>query len=208
MATRNVITRSRKTMRVKFPSRKNNCMVFCESLLERDVVRWLELSPNVVSYREQPVKVSYYDQLGNHKEYVPDFEVIFDDESQLHIEVKPANKLKNKALQQKYLMIAQRYEELGLNFQIITDEYVRAEPLLSNLQMLAYHSRRNVDSNSLDDIIQKFRSITECTMKEAVTLTGDENTIYWLIGRGYLKADLNQPLNQSSMVRLRKGDQS
>ncbi len=44
MAVRKVITRGKQTFRVKFFSRKNDCMIHCESMLEADSARFLAFS--------------------------------------------------------------------------------------------------------------------------------------------------------------------
>lgn len=59
-----------------------------ESLLEQDAILLLEFSWGVLSYREQPALIEYHD--GNKvREYYPNFELVLEDGSPVHLEVKP-----------------------------------------------------------------------------------------------------------------------
>ncbi|MGQ4648881.1 hypothetical protein [Lyngbya aestuarii] len=46
----------------KFPSLKMNAVIWWESQLERDYIYLLEIDPEVLSYGEQPLTISYTDK--------------------------------------------------------------------------------------------------------------------------------------------------
>ncbi len=58
-----------------FESEKLRRSVACESLQELSVARWLNRSPDVVWFQEQPVKVPYSFK-GKSRSYYPDFAVV------------------------------------------------------------------------------------------------------------------------------------
>lgn len=204
MSVRQVMTRSQKTMRVKFPSQKNNRMIFCESLLERDVARWLELSSQVTSFREQPSIEIYYDEEGNARRYIPDFEATFSDDSVLHIEVKPASTLKRKKVSKKYELIARRYEELGRRFRIITDDLVRCEPLHGNLKLLFLHSRCPIKKDDIERMIGRLSMNNFLTVADAARSIGGENHVYRLLALGFLSTDFQNGIGLDSPVWICK----
>lgn len=204
MSVRQVMSRSQKTMRVKFPSQKNNRMIFCESLLERDVARWLELSPQVTSFCEQPSLEIYYDDEGNARKYIPDFEVNFSDDSVLHIEVKPASKLKRNDVSKKYELIARRYEELGRRFRIITDDQVRCEPLHGNLKLLFLHSRCPIKKDDLERMLGRLTIKSISTVADAARSIGGENHVYRLLALGFLDTDFQNSIGPDSLVWICK----
>ena len=92
MKARKVITRSSRKTTVKFPSKKLDRMVECESLIERDACFLIEYSPGFKYYQEQPALVMYESQ-NEMKEYYPDFGITFRSGATLHIEVKPDSEL-------------------------------------------------------------------------------------------------------------------
>lgn len=204
MAVRNIMSRSSKKMRVKFPSRKNQRMVFCESTLEHDVARWLELDPLVVSFREQPSRETYYDEAGKSFTYFPDFEAVMNDDSVLHIEVKPASKLNNPALRYKYELIANRYCEQDRAFRIVTDEFIRVEPFAGNLKLLHSHYRRRPEPNEISDLLAQlgkhvFHTFSDVAQRISI------KSVFRLLALGILQTDVHIKIDMNSPVWLDGG---
>lgn len=211
MTVRKVITRSKKTFRVKFPSKKNKCMIHCESILERDAALYLEMSHQVKSYKAQPSVETYYDNELVARLYFPDFEAILTDDSSVHIEVKPSSKLSRPDLKGKLEAIFRRYQEQGRRFRILTEKDVRSEPLHSNLKLLAYHTREQINAQKFEALKQVLKQLTSITIAKAAAIIGEEKDVYSLIASGYLATNLNQPINQSSLIWIRnhlQGDEN
>jgi len=137
MLARKVVTRRGRRFRGYFPSRKLHRMVAWESLLERDAILLLEVSPGVVSFQEQPTLIRYF----NGKvfcDYYPDFEVVLSDGSVFHLEVKTTSKLNTPKVATQFTAIAAHYQEKGFGFRIVTEQELQREPLLSNAQDLSH----------------------------------------------------------------------
>lgn len=142
MRVRKVVTRSGKRFRGKSPSLKLNRMVHWESTLERDAILHFEYHPLVLSYQEQPSIEIYYDKEGEQHRYFPDFRLTFRDGEDMYVEVKPLRFLITKVVQDKLQAVAKRFEEQGRRFRVMTEDDIRRQPLLANLQKLRSSSKR------------------------------------------------------------------
>ncbi len=203
MTVRKVITRSKKTFRVKFPSLKNNCMVYCESILESHCALLFEISPHVKTYIAQPSIENYYCELGLSHKYFPDFKVVFEDDSELDVEVKPKSKLLRLAVNKKLEAIAKRYKETGRRFRILTEEAIQPEPFHSNLKKLKYHRKLKKGS----DQYKKYKYLLETkifsTVAQAGQILGGENFVFDFIASGFLATEWNKALGSTSKVWIR-----
>ncbi len=204
MTVRKAITRGKQTFRVKFPSRKNDCMVHCETILEADTARFLEISPHVRGYRAQPSVEIYYDQDGEPRRYYPDFRAVLTDDSEVDIEVKPERRLRDPRVKAKISAVIKRYAELGRSFRIFTDREVRAEPLYGNLQLIFRHSRTPVDEDRLRLFKKRIKQQGCGNVAEAARVLGGEQHVYRLISEGFLGIDFNQSIIHESRVWIRE----
>lgn len=203
MKGRKAITRSKQTFRVKYPSRKNKSTVHCESLLEADAASFLEISPHVKRYAAQPGLVTYYAEDGEPLRYYPDFRVVLQDESEVDIEVKPKARLDSPRIRRKLELLVRRYADLGRRFRVLTDEYLRAEPLRSNLQLISRHSRHIVSKSKLQSLRLRAQRATFETFSEASLALGGEPSVYQLLRDGHLAINLNAPINADSRIWIR-----
>lgn len=200
MRVRKVVTRSGKRFRGKFPSRKLNRMVHWESMLERDAILHFEYHPLVLSYQEQPSIEIYYDKDGEQHRYFPDFRLTFRDGEDLYVEVKPSRLLTTKVVRDKLQAVAKRFEEQGRRFRVMTEDDIRRQPLLTNLQKLHASSKRAA------------REMPDAQM--AKTLTGGPSwklgnlalqllgvhKVLRLVRSNYLQIDLEKPLSDDRDV--------
>lgn len=136
MAVRNVMSRSSRKFRVKFPSKKLNRMVACESLLELDAALHFEFSPGIVSFQEQPAMI-HYEHDGATRRYFPDFELVMRNGEVVYVEVKPKTKLSSPQLASKLTAIGEHYNRKNQRFLVLTDAVLRQQPRLNNLRLLA-----------------------------------------------------------------------
>lgn len=209
MPVRKVITPSGRGYRGYEPSKKMGRMIACESALEQDAVRLFEFSPGVVKIEEQPEKIQFY-VAGEQCTYFPDFEVVLIHGEIIHIEVKPASKLKKRALKDRFEKIAQHYASKNRKFRILTDTEIRAEPRLSNLKLLAYHRREcDRDGSELSEWIKQFSMLPAKTIAGATAVLGDIAKVYRLIASGFLRCDLSKPITPESLITFTmKGEQN
>lgn len=206
MAVRKVVTRSGRTVRGYFPSRKMGTMIPWESLLERDAILLLEFSPEVLKYRGQPARVPF--QLnGVIKHCIPDFEVEFTDGLISHIEVKPAKKLAKPEIAIRYAAIRAHYETTDIWYQILTEKELRNPVRLENFQLLGYHLPRPEDEFDLMDAQQKLLLLPTKTVAGAAAVLGDIKMVYRLIAANYLICNFDQPISPSTSISYRfKGE--
>lgn len=202
MRVRKVVTRSGKRFRGKFPSQKMNKMVHWESLLERDAIFHFEYHPLVVKYQEQPSIEFYYDQYGEQHRYIPDFLVTFKDDSELLVEIKYVCDLANKKARDKYQAIAQRFEEQGRRFRVMTEVDIRREPLLSNLQHIHRGGKRIAQAESEFHLARTLASGSRWTLVNVVAQLKGLHNVLRLVRSNHLLINLEVPLSDDSDVFL------
>lgn len=128
MLSRKVVTRSGRGFRGYFPSKKLNRHVQFESILERDAIKFFEKSSEVLSYREQPTVIYYY-QNDIQRKYYPDFELELIGDVLVHVEVKPSIHLATVKLSAKYHLIATTYQKRQEIFIVLTEVELRESPI-------------------------------------------------------------------------------
>lgn len=204
MRVRKVVTRRGRHIRGYFPSKKLNRMVAWESLLEKDALLLMELSPGVLSYQEQPEAISYWDGQAMCG-YVPDLRVNLCNETSLLVEVKPVEELERPSVRAKYQQIAQHLQEQGEHFLILTDQEIRQEPQYSNLCRLLYHYNHSPSLlPSARGMGMQLKGREQATIQDCLGLFGASVT-YALIAKGLLVADLSLALTPASPVHLPEG---
>lgn len=203
MLARPVITRRGRRFRGYFPSKKMGRMVAWESLLELDAILLLEISQGVVSYQEQPALIQYA-QGTEQREYYPDLEVILNDGSLLHLEVKASRELDKPDIAGKYQAIAADYVHRDFPFRVVTEQEIRREPLLSNAQLL-FSLLRHPSPIDLDTT--RLEEMSFPTSFESAAATLGRKTLLRLIAYGHLACDITQPLEGGNLIDLAKGDQ-
>lgn len=206
MLSRKIITRSGRRFRGKFPSTKLGRMVAWESLLERDAILLMELSPGILSYQEQPAIIEYFDGTRICK-YFPDFELVTRDGSHTHLEVKPSAELLKPEIRSKYACIAEQYQANQHDFRIATEIEIRREPLFSNLESLAYFHQHPGHLLPTTKELDEFFQGEEKLLDECDRVLGIASTRR-LIAIGRLICDLDLPLTAGTSVYLFKGEQN
>lgn len=199
MLSRNALTRSGRGFRMRIPSSKLARMVECESILEGDVALLLEYSPGVVSYREQPALIQYWDgeQMRN---YFPDFEAVLLDGSRIHIEAKHSHKLAKPRLADKYRAIATHYQRTPVQYRIITELECQQEPLHSNLRRLSY-LRIKVTAEPLPsrEVLSRLLGNAPATLASLEASLGAAVT-WRLLAIGLLHCDLTTEITPATIV--------
>lgn len=200
MPVRKVVRPTGRGVRGYFPSRKMGRMVAWESTLERDLVLHLEMSPGVLRYHEQPVKI-YYEDDGELRLYIPDFEVVLCDGEIIHMEVKPSRKLAQPDFARKYAKIRRHYADMEMGYRILTEKEIRVEPRLSSLQTLFQYLPR-LDGENLEPHLESFRLLPAKTITGAAAVCGGETHVYRLIAAGHVVCDFSKPLSGHSAIQL------
>jgi len=108
-----------------FKSYKNNKQLAFESILERDFFMLLEFDGDVVSFKEQPLRINYQLKAKNTR-YTPDVLVTYKDGSQKIFEVKYQSDLdSDPQLQQKISILKEEIaRQMSLSFETFTDAQI------------------------------------------------------------------------------------
>lgn len=204
MHSRNVMTRAGRGFRTKFPSRKLGRTVAAESIPECDAILLLEFSPGVLSYREQPALIQYWDG-DTIRKYYPDFEVVLVTGELIHLEIKTAKELAKPITQAKYRAIAADYSRRGHGFRILTDKDLRQGNLYKNLKRLASYLHVKPAATSLSEWRRRFGR-TAVEFSSVATDLGEAEVLR-LIAWGFAHGDLRLPLCGDTRIQLiNKGD--
>jgi hypothetical protein len=177
-------------------------MVHCESGIERDYAYVLKYDPMVVSFEEQPCKISYfYDQKEHY--YIPDFAVYWRHKQPSLIECKPASKLDDPENLRKWTAARLWCEQNHYTFELVTETALqRLGTLLSNIKHLAGYGHQKctpqVEEYLMRTVQAENRALSVAELVERhpqYNPTRVRCCIWHLLYTGELSADLTKPLD-------------
>src|SRR5260221_3739743 len=125
-----------------FPSLKMGSMIAYESLIELDLLYFLDYEREVEVFEEQPLTIDYFHD-GKTYRYTPDFHVIKTGQHWL-LECKPRRLISSEENQRKFAAAEEWCQQNGWIFAVITEEQLRAGHRLRNVKTLTYYARHNV----------------------------------------------------------------
>ncbi len=180
----------------KFPSLKTGKSVWWESQIERDMIYLLEFDSDVLTYREQPLRIQY-ETSGKPHHYTPDFLVQRKDKQQL-IEVKPEDEANDPDNQSRFRAISLRCDEEGYQFVLATSDKIRMQPRLNNIKLLWRYSRAPIYPQHVI-YCRELLAENDCVrLLDAFKFFESKGTtratVYALLWRGVLSVDLMKPL--------------
>jgi hypothetical protein len=170
------------------------------------MIRLLEFDPAVLSYREQPEPITYFES-GKRRKYTPDF--IAQMTSGVTVfEVKPYEQSITSPLKERLVAFREHYAAQGIDFLVMTEREIRKEPRLSNITKLLRYQREIVSLASkqvvidlLDSGVQTLEGLFENLKEHGVPFSH----VYALISQGSLGVDINHPIdNDDTPVYLRR----
>ena len=177
-------------------------MVHCEGGIERDYAYVLKYDPMVVSFEEQPCKISYfYDQKEHY--YIPDFAVYWRHKQPSLVECKPASKLDDPENLRKWTAARLWCEQHHYTFELVTDTALqRLGILLSNIKHLAGYGHQQctpqVKEYLLRTVQAEDRALSVAELVERhpqYNPTKVRSCIWHLLYSRELSADLTKPLD-------------
>jgi hypothetical protein len=178
-------------------------MIPYESTLERDAIHLFEYSRAVQAYEAQPCKLVIH-QDGEPFRYTPDFRLVMVSENIIHVEVKPKSKLSDPLVSDRLTAIRKYHEHLDEDFLILTEDVIRKEPRLRNLQLMSYHDRVSASDPDLGAALDSLILLTPQTFYGAVAVVGDRKLVLRLLAAGLLYCDLDQEIQDSTTIYLHK----
>jgi TnsA endonuclease N terminal/TnsA endonuclease C terminal len=197
-------------------SRVNANQVAFESTLERDFMLLVEFDQDVLSYKEQPVRIDYLSADGQARHYTPDILVTYRQTSTsttsrppLLVEIKYRSDLFAgwRELKPKFRAARRYATEHSWIFKIITEVEIRT-PYLKNVKFLRQFQHRSVDPADANLLLQKVSDLRSTDPESLLSAICPEvhsraqflPTLWQLIARRAIGADLNCPLTMQSPI--------
>lgn len=104
-------------------SNKLNRNIYYRSSWEEKYILYLDANNAVLSFQEEPFRISYYyKQIRN---YIPDFLVEYKKGNKEVIEIKPKCYLKNNKNRKKFSAAREYCKSINVNFKVITQDYLK-----------------------------------------------------------------------------------
>lgn len=189
----------------KFASSKNNSIIMCESFNELDCCYWLEYASNITSFCSQPETINYFINEKEHR-YTADFLAINSLGKNIHLEIKPFNKIHDCEFRNTYEAQREKMRALGSDLILVTEKQLRTSCYLHNCKLIHRYS------GLLDGNIQLDQIRREIQLNEKVSATGLASRlklppqevfsgILRLLSLREIGADLfNHELNENSLI--------
>ena len=178
-----------------FYSQKNNRLVQCESRLEKKFFLILEFEDDIVSYEEQPLKIS---------RYIPDVLVKREKAKDLLIEVKYSKEANDpdEKLSEKFKTLRSYCLQNDLEFRIFTEKDV-TEPYFSNISLIYHYATIEVSEKDVGQIREAIRSYGESTrLRDLIDKGCDISIVYAMVYRKLLDLNLYAKITNETIVRI------
>jgi hypothetical protein len=192
----------------------NANQVAFESTLERDFMLLVEFDSDVLSYEEQPVRIDYLSADDQARHYTPDILVTYRQtpttlKPPLLVEIKYRQDLFEnwRELKPKFRAARRYAKEQGWIFKILTEVEIRT-PYLKNVKFLRQFRRRSIDLADADLLLRKVSDLQSTDPERLLSALCPKAcdrarllpTLWQLIARRAIGADLNQPLTMLSPI--------
>ncbi|MFP4272249.1 MAG: TnsA endonuclease N-terminal domain-containing protein [Halothiobacillaceae bacterium] len=178
--------------------------VWWESQLERDYCYILEHDRDVISYRSQPITISYSFE-DTVLEHTPDFEIIRRSlDLPQYAEIKPDEKaIKDEFILRHRARSAYFYER-GHEYILRTGSQLREGHRLKNIKLLYRYAQTTLDPALLDRLRHSIPAQSMLSLDELITkcssLGNDRSICYGLMYHGEIAFDLDQPIQPDMRV--------
>lgn len=169
-------------------------------MTRKNAILHFEYHPLVLSYQEQPSIEIYYDKQGKQHRYFPDFRLTFYEGEDLYVEVKPSRVLTTKVVSDKLQAIAKRFEEQDRRFRVMTEDDIRRQPLLTNLQKIHTSSRRTSQEIPGAQLIKTLSGGPLWKLADISAQLRGVCQVLRLVQSNHLQIDIEKPLSDDSDV--------
>lgn len=196
------------------PSEKNRRIIQYESILERDYIQLVECDHDVLSFKEQPERLSWSDGVDFY-DTTFDFEVFRRGGQKYLVEVKPLSKVIKYGLSELYgyaraAAIKQGYDDL----ELWTDRELKSMPRLGNAELLVSGNTTFEDPTTtlaMRSAISDLRRIADrATIRDIRSASGVGASAYWgvirMVALGQLIPECaRSPLDDSAVLLFAGG---
>lgn len=183
----------RKTI-CKFPASKGDVSpVLTEGILEADFCYHLEADPAVIKYECQPLGYFYYLDKEKHL-YTPDFKVWLDNGDIVYYEIKESKYITKEFNELFFPAVEQQAKNLERPLTLITEKFIHAEPLFTNLKrMRKSQVLRHVSNDIISHLVETLKNTKKTNPIDLFDQSDyqyDLGVLYKLIGDGVINANL------------------
>lgn len=211
------IPRSRRSLTGRVAKRTCDTSPMFESSLERDLFIILDFDPSVLSFEEQPLRISFTDNQGRPHTYVPDVLIHYRPDSVTNIqrppllgEVKYRQDLFNnwKELKPKFKAARAFSREQGWQrFRIFTENEIRT-PYLDNAKFLRGFINIEHDQDEVDMLLGALSALPNTTPQSLLLACSDSEmhraelmpSLWRLVALNYIGYDLDEHLTMESPI--------
>lgn len=177
--------------RIKFPSLKLGKTIFCQSLLLRDYLLYLEYDENIEFYGLKPFKIAYK-VYGKGKTFQPHLLLRYLQNRPKVVWIKPT--LDKEDHQQFIQFVSNFLDTKGFDFAVVCTNEIRKEPLFSNLKLLRRYLRSDLTFATLLLCIEFFEGISDPLLGDLIDFFSykGENvqTVYSLLAQKLIETDI------------------
>jgi len=174
-------------------------MIRCESLLEFDALFLMEFARGILSFEEQPVSITYRLN-GRARRYTPDFGIHWADGRRSFVEIKPAQKLAEPEVTEKFWEVERFFESCGDQFFILSDQQIRRPIRLEQIRRLLNHLVPNpVPAHQLRQMLPATGDVSIAAMCASGI---DRQTVTQLLANRTLTCDLDSTICEDTKLRL------
>lgn len=191
-------------------------LVQFDSILERDFIQLLDVHPSVLSFAEQPMKITFIDEDGLDQVYVPDFHVTFRGESFLGRQVKQPWIVETKYwrdLRENWKKIAPKARagirtarQLRSTFHIVTEACLDGPPL-ENARFLRKFANSQPPSEVLSMVLAQVKRQQPLTIGDIRCGSPThrygrliDQALWCALAKRLIFADLEKPLTPQTLV--------
>lgn len=197
----------------RLASQKSDGCASFESTLERDFLTLLEFAPEVEDFEVQPVTIEWKDNAGKWRKYTPDVLVRYEKKTKTPptlVEVKYRSDLKKDWAELKpRLKAGLKYaKEKGWRFKIMSEAEIRT-PYQANAKFLLTFLNNGPEMDGYMELLDETLKTQTPTTADALTRSIFKDdwqraklipTLWYLIARGEIGADLEKPLTMTSPI--------
>jgi TnsA endonuclease N terminal len=209
-----VIPKNYRNVTGRLASRKNRGLIGFESTLEKDFYLLLEFDPQVETFEEQPVTITYDDATGMRRRYTPDVLIRYwrhgtGGRPDALCEIKYRQDLREHWMEYKPRFIAaSRYaRQRGWRFRLVTERDVRTLQL-HHARFLLRYRHHPVDAQDVQHVLRTLSTLGRTqptTLMQACSGERDRQArliaVLWhLVAHGQVGIDCGKPLSMGSAI--------
>ncbi|MCJ9429661.1 hypothetical protein [Kordiimonas marina] len=194
---RKIVRRSTHRVVGYHASIKVSGLVPWESQIEQAYFEWLEVDPEIISFKAQPRTFLWSDT-----RYTPDA-LVATDSGSFYVEVKPDKVLEDHVQMARLTDITRRLAELGLSLKLVLRSEVFRAPLRDNVVRLMRLTRKPLAARLRDAILTELalgpKRLSDFSNFKGVDI--ETALLQCVVGR-LICLDLQKPINAQAVFSL------